>query len=89
MDDPYEWDDAKDAFNRRKHGVGFAIVFDFGWEDAVLELDGRYAYGEERFRAFGRHEGRPFCVAYTPRGNRLRVISVRPMHEKEARRYGI
>ena len=85
----YEWDEEKDELNLRKHGVGFAIVSEFGWDDAFIELDDRYEYGEERFRAFGRCEGRPFCVAYTPRGNRLRIISVRPMHEKEAKRYDI
>jgi len=26
---------------------------------------------------------------FTPRGDRLRIISMRRMHEKEARRYGI
>jgi uncharacterized DUF497 family protein len=87
--DLYEWDDRKNDLNRLKHGVGFEIVFEFGWEDAVLETDDRYEYGEERIRAFGRCDGRPFCVAYTPRGSRLRIISVRPMHEKEARRYDI
>lgn len=85
----YEWDEAKNRSNLAKHGVGFTLVEQFDWAGAVLEMDERYVYGEQRFRAFGRIEGRPFCVAFTPRGDRLRIISVRPMHEKEARRYDI
>ncbi|WP_231573654.1 BrnT family toxin [Thermopetrobacter sp. TC1] len=46
-------------------------------------------YGERRFRAVGRIEGLPYMVVFTPRGTRLRIISMRRMHEKEARKYGI
>ena len=51
--------------------------------------DERKDYGELRFRAVGRIEGRPYMVVFTPRGKRLRIISMRRMHEKEARKYGI
>jgi uncharacterized DUF497 family protein len=89
MDDAYEWDEAKNQINQAKHGVGFDVVYGLEWDSAVVERDERYAYGEPRFRAFGRVAGRPHCIAFTPRGERLRIISVRPMHEKEARIYGI
>lgn len=89
MDDAYEWDEAKNQINRAKHGVGFDVVFDLNWNAAVVERDERYDYGEPRFRAFGRLGTRPYCVAFTPRAERLRIISVRPMREKEARTYGI
>lgn len=87
--DRYEWDKAKSLANRRKHGVGFELVLQFDWFAAVVELDERYDYGEPRYRAFGRLDTRPYCIAFTPRGQRLRIISIRPMHEKEARSYGI
>jgi uncharacterized DUF497 family protein len=87
--DAYEWDDAKEVINRRKHGVGFALVYAFDWSSATYQVDERYEYGEERVRAFGRIESRPYCVVFTARTVTLRIISVRPMHEKEARKYGI
>jgi len=59
----YEWDDGKEAINRAKHGIGFAAVADFDWDSATFELDERYDYGEERYRAFGLIQGRPYCLA--------------------------
>ena len=87
--DFYEWDEGKNAANRAKHGVGFELVLAFDWAAAVIQLDERYDYGELRYRAFGRIGGDAHCIAFTPRNSRLRIISLRPMHEKEARRYAI
>ncbi|HVX73435.1 MAG TPA: BrnT family toxin [Devosia sp.] len=87
--DPYEWDETKYATNLLKHRIRFELVRDFDWSAAKYEVDERYEYGEERVRAFGRTEGRPYCVVFTPRGQKLRIISMRPMHEREARKYGI
>jgi Uncharacterized protein conserved in bacteria len=85
----YEWDNAKDAANRLKHGVGFDRAEAFDWPNAVIEEDERYEYGERRFRAFGYIDDRPYCVVFSPRGKTIRIISMRPMHLKEARRYGL
>jgi hypothetical protein len=78
----YEWDEFKEAANREKHGVGFELAYQFDWSVAVVEQDERFDYGETRYRAFGRITG-------TFRDRNIRVISIRPMHEKETRRYGI
>ncbi|WIY52663.1 BrnT family toxin [Devosia sp. YIM 151766] len=85
----YEWDREKDAANRLKHGVGFEDVENFDWDSAVFQQDRRFDYGEERFRAFGFIGERPHCLAYVLRGDNIRIISLRPMHLKEARRYGL
>lgn len=85
----YEWDEAKNQGNLRKHGLAFDVVLEFGWSAAVIEEDERYNYGERRFRAFGRLNGVGVCVAFTPRTHAVRIITVRHMHEKETRRYGI
>ena len=87
--DPYEWDETKYATNLRQHQIRFELVRDFDWNKAAFEVDERFEYGEERVRAFSRVGGRPYCVVYTPRGLRLRIISMRPMHEREAKKYGI
>jgi len=88
-DDDFEWDDAKSARNAHVRGFGFELVHDFDFAAARIITDGRKDYGEARFRAVGRIGGRPYMVVFTPRGSRLRIISMRRMHEKEARRYGV
>ena len=85
----YEWDELKNAGNVRKHGVGFASVDHFDWENAVFLPDDRFDYGEERTRAFGRIDGQPHCLVFVLRSQNVRIISLRPMHEKEVKRYGI
>ena len=44
----FEWDDAKNRANRRKHGVGFetaSLVFD---DPFALMVQNRFENGEER-----------------------------------------
>ena len=85
----YEWDEDKNAANLDKHGIDFALIEQFEWQTCFIQLDQRFDYGEIRFRAFGRVEDRRVCVAFTPRGRKLRLISMRLMNEKEVKRYGI
>jgi uncharacterized DUF497 family protein len=84
-----EWDSDKHLTNTLKHGIDFEALAWFGWDSAFIERDERFDYGEVRYRAFGRMDGRAVCVAFTPRGTALRIISARYMHEREAKRYGI
>lgn len=85
----YEWDDEKNTANLLKHGVGFELIERFDWDMAYFKPDRRFDYGEDRIIAFGRIDGRGFAVVYVRRGVHLRIISLRPAHEKEMRRYGI
>lgn len=50
----FEWDEAKDRANRRKHGLGFdlaRLVFD---DPFHLSLQDRHEGGEERWQTLGR-----------------------------------
>ncbi|RMB11948.1 BrnT family toxin [Eilatimonas milleporae] len=85
----FEWDETKSLECSGRRGFSFDIVHEFDWETAVIAEDTRQDYGERRFRAFGMVDGAYFCVAFTPRAGRLRIISVRRMHGKEAKRYGL
>ncbi len=85
----FEWDPNKSAWNERVRGFGFELVYAFDFASARILIDDRKDYGERRFRAVGRIKGLPYMVVFTPRGTRLRIISMRRMHEKEARKYGI
>ena len=85
----YEWDDQKNAGNVHKHGAEFASIEQFDWENAVFLPDDHFDSGEERMRAFGRIDGQAHCLVFVLRSQDVRIISLRPMHEKEVKRYGI
>lgn len=82
-----DYDPAKDAINRDKHGLSLADAVYLDLAAASVERDDRFAYEEERFRAFGRIEGKGYCLAFMIRGTTLRPISFRRAHEKEMRRH--
>jgi uncharacterized DUF497 family protein len=83
----YEWDPEKAAANQRKHGIAFDLVHLFQWNDALVQIDERYAYGEQRFYALGKVEGRIFALIFVRRNGIVRVISFRKANDREKRRY--
>lgn len=88
----FEWDDAKDRSNRRKHGVSFetaSLVFD---DPLHLSLFDRVVGGEERWHAVGMAGGLLLLlVVHTVREERgdevIRIISARKAMNSERRRY--
>ena len=61
----------------------------FNWDAAVIELDDRADYSEERYLARGyTYDGLGYSIVFTFRGSVVRVISVRPFNRKEETRYG-
>ena len=79
------WDPAKEALNREKHGLGFEAVRRFEWR-GVLEIeDTRFDYGERRWRAIGKIDGRLHVLVYAVRDDTIRVISLRKANQREAR----
>lgn len=84
----YEWDENKSQDCLKARGFDFSIVEGFDWSGAVIVEDTRKDYGEPRFRAFGRIDGEPFALAFTPRGANIRIISVRKMHAREVKKHG-
>ena len=81
----YEWDEAKCEANIAKHGVDFADVEAFEWDTAVEAQDDRH--DEARWIAIGFVGPRLHVVAYTARGDVIRVISLRKANQREERRY--
>lgn len=85
----YDWDPAKNASNRRKHGISFqqaVAVFDdparVGWKCSDPGDD------EERFKVIDRYGWKMVCVVYTMRGEVVRLISARKANQDERRTYG-
>ena len=84
----FDWDERKRASNLEKHGLDFADVAFLAWEMARVLIDDRQDYGEVRYRAMGLFKGRLHFVAFTLRGDKIRLISFRKANEKEVKRYG-
>jgi len=85
----FEWDAHKARANLRKHGVDFAgAVAVFEDDRAVTIRDEISAVDEQRYLSLGRDvRGRILVVAYTWRGNRIRLFSARRATTTERREY--
>ena len=84
----YDWDEAKNAANRREYGIDFASVERFGWDLADIEIDDREDYGELREVAYSFLGHRLHTLVFTRRGEAIRSISLRKSDKKEMKRYG-
>lgn len=78
-----EFDPAKDAINRDKHGISLARAVDL--ELLAYVDDSRF--DEPRFRLYGLIDGTAYCAAGTDRDGIVRVISLRRARAKEMKRY--
>lgn len=84
----FEWAEVKAERNRADHGVTFDMATEVFDDPFAIELlDDRENYGEDRYVTIGMVEGRLLCVAYTIRGDVIRVISARGAEPHERRRY--
>ena len=86
----FEWDEAKNRTNVRKHGVGFETARRIFEGPVVTWVDRRKEYGEERRISVGRVDRRGaavIVVVHAERDGRTRLISARPASRKERRAY--
>ena len=83
-----EFDPAKASVNLRKHGVDFAHAEQALRDPQADTVEDPDAIGEARFVTLGRDAaGRILVVAWTPRGDRARIISARKASHGEANSY--
>ena len=84
----FEWDEAKNRANIRKHGLDFrdaTQVFDGAM---LVEPDIRADYGEERWLGMGLVRGRVVLMVFThPRPDTIRIISFRRAKRNERIKY--
>ena len=85
----FEWDPQKSRASVRRRGVDFAdAVAVFEDERAITMRDELTAVDEQRWLTLGRDlRGRILVVAYTWRGDRIRVFSARRATASERRHY--
>jgi uncharacterized protein len=87
----FEWDDAKDAINQRKHGISLELASLVFFDPLRIErYDERNDYGEYRWITIGLVHPAILYVVYTLRGaddEIIRLISARKANESEQRAY--
>ena len=84
----FEWDEAKNRANIRKHGFDFADAEQMFRGQLLIRPDVREDYGEERWIAIGMIQGRFAFLAFVerPEGS-IRVISLRKAKSGERKEY--
>jgi len=84
----FEYDEAKEAANRRRHGLSLSFgarIFDD--PDHLVLPTIREADEEERFKAIGLVEDKLYTAVHVWRGAAVRFISVRRSNDHERRNY--
>lgn len=82
----FEWDEG----NRCKIEKRFPFdeIEEFFYQEFYVLRDHNHSHNEHRFIAVGYHKSsRPMWVCFTLRQEKIRVISARFMHKKEAKAY--
>jgi uncharacterized protein len=84
----YEWDSAKAKANAKKHGVDFADAAIALSDDSAVTIPDPDSEDEERFVSLGVDPNdRVLVTVFTPRGERIRIISSRKASKGERRQY--
>lgn len=82
----FEWDVAKSAANRAKHGIDFDTAKNIWLDENRVEIHAPYPV-EDRIILIGQYQDKLWTAIYTMRGDTIRIISVRRTREKEAKFY--
>jgi uncharacterized DUF497 family protein len=83
-----EWDPAKAASNRSKHGISFSDVEPAFYDPFCQSMSDKISAGEERFLLLGSDAlGRILTISYTNRGDSIRIISARLATKWERKDY--
>jgi uncharacterized protein len=84
----FEWDEAKNLENIRKHEIDFADVPAMFEGEMLIELDDRFDYGEDRWFGIGFLGLGIAIVVWTERRkDAIRIISARRANRYEQKRF--
>jgi uncharacterized protein len=86
MGQKFEFDDAKSAANKEKHGIDFVEAQRLWADDNLLIVPTRFV-GEDRWFAIGRIDERVWTAVITMREDAVRIISVRRSRDDEQQNY--
>jgi uncharacterized DUF497 family protein len=84
----FEWDEAKNQINVRKHGLDFADAWEMFAVPMLIAHDDREDYGEERWIGIGLLRANVVVVVYVERDKDvIRIISLRKALSHERTEY--
>lgn len=83
----FEFDIAKSASNKEKHGIGFDDVQQLWSGGKLVLLTARDIEQEQRFAVIGVLREKYWVAFYTHRADSIRLISVRRARTKEIEYY--
>ncbi|MEH1882777.1 BrnT family toxin [Nostoc sp.] len=84
----FEWDEAKNIENIRKHKIDFTDVPKMFDSMMLIELDNRFDYGEERWIGIGFLGNGVAVIIWTERqSDVIRIISARRANRYERQRF--
>jgi uncharacterized DUF497 family protein len=84
----FEWNEAKNRSNIRKHGFDFADAEEVFRGLLIVDADTREDYGERRWTGVGSIRGRNVHVVFTEPGpDTIRIISLRKASRRESEQY--
>jgi uncharacterized DUF497 family protein len=83
---PFEYDPAKSAANKDKHGIDFEGAQAVWADEGVLHIPAR-SDREARTMAIGKIGATHWSVVWTWRGENVRIISARRARKEEVRLY--
>ena len=81
------FDPVKSERNVTDRGLPFTLLEQLDWSGAVIEEDVRKNYGERRYLALGMIGDRLHAVVFTPRADKVHVISLRKANQREVKDY--
>ena len=82
----FEFDPAKSAENKRKHGNDFELAIALWNDDALVEIPARVV-DEARWLVIGKLMEKHWSAVITRRGENIRLISVRRSRVEEVAIY--
>lgn len=82
----FEYDQAKSAVNRDKHGIDFEEAQELWRDPDLLEIPARTT-DEQRWMVIGKLGKKHWSAVITRRGDTIRLISVRRSRDEEVKVY--
>ena len=83
------FDKLKSQKNLADRGLPFDWVDELEWASALIQQDLRWNYGEPRYQVLGLIRGRLHAMVFTPRNDKVHVISLRKANFREIARYAL
>ena len=83
----FDWDNANEERNRKKHRIDFRTATKVFLDPFVVDFEDHDPSDEIRFNAIGLVDGRMLVVTYAIRGDVIRIISARGAEPHEKRKY--